>query len=317
MHRAAAPEPGGAQAGGGRCGSGRAPGAGVTVAVETLVAGLMLGGLYALFGLGLALIFGVMRIANIAHGEFAIGGAFMAFTVAGVIPIHPAILLPVVTVIMFCIGWLLQAGLVNRVLGTDPLRPLLLTFGLSIAVQNALVERFGADSRALDVGAFRNAALPLGPISLGVLPLAIFGTALALFAALHWALNRTGLGRTIRATSDDPEIVALMGVERRRVFALVMGLSCALAAIAGMLLAMRTAITPFSGVERLLIAFEVIVIGGLGSIWASFAGGLVLGLVHAVSFRLDPGAGLLYGHLLLIAILLARPEGLAGRRRTR
>ncbi|MFN3642223.1 MAG: branched-chain amino acid ABC transporter permease [Gemmobacter sp.] len=289
----------------------------MTTAVETLLAGLMLGGLYALFGLGLALIFGVMRIANIAHGEFAIGGAFMAFTVAGVIPLHPAVLLPVVTVMMFALGWGLQAGLVNRVLGDDPLRPLLLTFGLSIAVQNALVEQFGADSRSLDVGAFRNAALPLGPISVGLLPLTILGTAVALFAALHWALRHTGLGRTIRATSDDAEIVALMGVDRRRVFALVMGLSCALAAVAGMLLAMRTAVTPFSGVERLLIAFEVIVIGGLGSIWASFIGGIALGLVHAVGFRLDPGSGLLYGHLLLLVILLARPEGLAGRRRTR
>lgn len=285
--------------------------------IETILNGLMLGGLYALFGLGLSLIFGVMRIANIAHGELVIAGAFLAFTVTGAVPIHPFILLPVVVLVMFGVGYALQAGLVNHVLGTDPLRPLLLTFGLSIVVQNLLVELFGADNRALDPGPLRTASLDLGPLSLGVLPLGTFLVALALFGALHWALARTGWGRMVRATSDDPEIVALMGVDRRRVFASVMGLSAALAAIAGMLLAMRTSITPFSGTERLLIAFEVIVIGGLGSIWASLLGGLALGVVHALGFRLDPASGLLYGHLLLLVILLARPEGLAGKRRVR
>ena len=285
--------------------------------IETILNGLMLGGLYALFGLGLSLIFGVMRIANIAHGELVIAGAFLAFTVTGAVPIHPFILLPVVVLVMFGVGYALQAGLVNHVLGTDPLRPLLLTFGLSIVVQNLLVELFGADNRALDPGPLRTASLDLGPLSLGVLPLGTFLVALALFGALHWALAHTGWGRMVRATSDDPEIVALMGVDRRRVFASVMGLSAALAAIAGMLLAMRTSITPFSGTERLLIAFEVIVIGGLGSIWASLLGGLALGVVHALGFRLDPASGLLYGHLLLLVILLARPEGLAGKRKVR
>lgn len=285
--------------------------------VETLLSGLMLGGLYALFGLGLSLIFGVMRIANIAHGELVIGGAFLAFTVAGAAPLHPLLLLGLVTALMFGLGWALQAALVNRVLGGDPLRPLLLTFGLSVLVQNLLVEAFGADSRSLDPGAFRTASLDLGPLALGLLPLSTFALTLALFGLLHWGLNHTGWGRVVRATADDPEIVAVMGVETRRVFAGVMALSAALAALAGMLLAMRTAVTPFSGVERLLIAFEVVVIGGLGSIWASLAGGLILGLVHAASFRLDPASGLLYGHLLLLAILLIRPQGLAGQRRTR
>ncbi|MFN3954763.1 MAG: branched-chain amino acid ABC transporter permease [Pararhodobacter sp.] len=285
--------------------------------IETILNGLMLGGLYALFGLGLSLIFGVMRIANIAHGELVIAGAFLAFTVTGAIPVHPLILLPVVALVMFGVGYALQAGLVNPVLGSDPLRPLLLTFGLSIVVQNLLVELFGADSRALDPGPVRTASLDLGPLSLGVLPLGTLLVALALFGALHWVLAHTGWGRMVRATSDDPEIVSLMGVDRRRVFATVMGLSAALAAIAGMLLAMRTSVTPFSGTERLLIAFEVIVIGGLGSIWASMLGGLALGVVHALGFRLDPASGLLYGHLLLLVILLARPEGLAGKRRVR
>jgi branched-chain amino acid transport system permease protein len=287
------------------------------ILAETLVSGLMLGALYALFGLGLALIFGVMRIANIAHGELVIGGAFMAFSIAGAVALPPLVLVAIVTALMFAVGWVVQSALVNRVLGDDPLRPLLLTFGLSVLTQNLLVEVFGADSRSLDVGAFKTAAVQLGPFSLGLLPLVTFVLTLVLFGLLHWGLHRSDMGRVVRATADDPEIAGLMGVNRRAVFSGVMALSAALAALAGMLLAMRSTVTPFSGAERLLIAFEVVVIAGLGSIWASLAGGLILGIVHAVSFRFDPASGLLYGHILLLAVLLIRPQGLAGQRRTR
>lgn len=285
--------------------------------VETLLNGLMLGGLYALFGLGLSLIFGVMKIANIAHGELVIAGAFLAFTIAGALPMPLWLLLPLVAALMFAVGYGLQAGLVNRVLGGEPLRPLLLTFGVSIIVQNLLVELYGADNRALDAGALSTARLDLGALSVGVLPLGTLALTVLLFGGLHWGIGRTRWGRIVRATSDDAAIVGMMGVDRRHVFSMVMALSAALAALAGMLLAMRTSVTPFSGVERLLIAFEVVVIGGLGSIWASLLGGLALGLVHVISFRLDPASGLLYGHILLLLVLLARPEGLAGRQRTR
>ena len=159
--------------------------------VETLMNGLMLGALYALFGLGLSLIFGVMRIANIAHGELVIGGAYMAFAIAGAVPLPPVVLVALVTALMFALGWAIQSALVNRVLGSDPLRPLLLTFGLSVLTQNLLVEVFGADSRALDVGAFKTAAVALGPLSLGLLPLVTFVLTLALFGLLHWGLHHT------------------------------------------------------------------------------------------------------------------------------
>jgi branched-chain amino acid transport system permease protein len=285
--------------------------------VDLLLNGLMLGGLYALFGLGLSLIFGVMRIANIAHGELVVGGAFMAFSISGIVPLPPVLLIILVTGLMFGLGWLLQSALINRVIDGDPMRPLLLTFGMSILTQNLLVQVFGADSRSLDVGTFNTRALDFGSFSIGLLPLLTFLLSLGLFGLLHWMLHHTDAGRVVRATSDDAEIVALMGVNKRRVFSGVMALSAALAALAGMLLAMRSSITPFSGAERLLIAFEVVVIGGLGSIWASLLGGLVLGLVHAISFRFDPGSGLLYGHLLLLSILLIRPQGLAGKRSLR
>lgn len=285
--------------------------------IDVILNGLMLGGLYALFGLGLSLIFGVMKIANIAHGELVVLGAFLAFAATGLLPLPLWLVVPLVAVLVFALGYGLQLGLVNRVLGDDPMPPLLLTFGLSIVVQNLLVEVYGANNRSLDAGWLETARIDLGGLSVGVLPLGTLGLSVVLFAALQWALIHTAWGRNVRATSDEPGLVSLMGLDRKRVFATVMGLSAALAALAGMLLAMRTSVTPFSGGERLLIAFEVIVIGGLGSIWASLIGGLVLGLVHVLSFRLDPSSGLLYGHILLLVILLIRPEGLAGKARTR
>lgn len=281
--------------------------------VEIIINGLLLGGLYALFGLGLSLIFGVMKIANIAHGEMAIGGAFLAIAATNLIGIPLWLTILLTLALTWAIGFALQMTVINRVLVDDPMPPLLLTFGLSIVIQNLLVELFGADNRSLDIGALGTAGVDIGGLSLGLFPLIMFATAIALFGTLHWALHHSRWGRNLRATSDDPEIVAMMGIERRQVFAVVMGLSAALAALAGMMLAMRGSITPFSGSERLLIAFEVIVIGGLGSIWGSLVGGLVLGIVHVVGLRFDPASGPLYGHLLLIAILLARPEGLAGR----
>lgn len=281
--------------------------------IEIIINGLLLGGLYALFGLGLSLIFGVMKIANIAHGEMAIGGAFLAIAATNLIGIPLWLTILLTLALTWTIGFALQMTVINRVLGDDPMPPLLLTFGLSIVIQNLLVELFGADNRSLDIGALGTAGVDIGGLSLGLFPLIMFATAIALFGTLHWGLHHSRWGRNLRATSDDPEIVAMMGIERRQVFAVVMGLSAALAALAGMMLAMRGSITPFSGSERLLLAFEVIVIGGLGSIWGSLVGGLVLGIVHVVGLRFDPASGPLYGHLLLIAILLARPEGLAGR----
>lgn len=281
--------------------------------VDILMNGLLLGGLYALFGLGLSLIFGVMKIANIAHGEMAIGGAFLVIALCNIVGVPLWAALPLMLLASWTFGAILQLAVVNKVMGADPMPPLLMTFGLSIIIQNLLVEIFGADNRALDIGTLGTIGFDMGGASVGVFPLLIFAIALALFGGLHWVLHHTRWGRNLRATSDDPEIVGMMGIDRHRVFAMVMGLSAALAALAGTFLAMGGSITPFSGAERLLIAFEVIVIGGLGSIWGSMVGGLVLGVVHVIGLRFDPASGPLYGHLLLLFILLAKPEGLAGK----
>lgn len=285
--------------------------------LETIINGIMLGSLYAVFGLGLALIFGIMRIANIAHGELVIAGAFLAYFLLSVMPVNPFLLILPVTVIMFGFGWLLQTTLVNRVLGTDPLPALLVTFGISSVLQNLFVELFGADTRSIDAGWIKTASLKVGAFEIGVLPLIFFAATVILFAGIHIILSSTRLGRIIRATADDPEIVQIMGVKRKQVYAMVMGAAAALAAIAGMLLAMRSSFTPFSGVERLLIAFEVVVIGGLGSFAATFLAGILLGVVQLIGFQFDPESGLLYSHILLVLVLLIRPQGIAGLRASR
>jgi branched-chain amino acid transport system permease protein len=282
--------------------------------LSTLINGLLLGGLYALFGLGLALVFGVMRVVNLAHGEFIVLGAYAGFFLVGwfgAVPVW-AMLIPVV-LIGYGFGWLLQATLLNRAVRSgNVLTPLVLTFGLSVLLRNGMVELFGADSRAVDAGALGSASMDLFGISVGVYPVLMLLLALALFASLQWVLRHTEFGRTVRATADFPDVVRLMGVKPERVFCQVMGLAAAFAMGAGYLLAQRTLFTPFSGVERMLVAFEVVIIGGLGSFWGAIAGGLVLGVAQLFGQRIDSNSGSLYAHLLFLITLMVRPKGLAG-----
>ncbi len=285
--------------------------------IETIVNGLLLGGLYGLFGLGLALVFGVMRVVNLAHGEFIVLAAYAGTTLAAMAPGVPPLLwvLPV-AVAAFGVGYALQALLVNRAVRTgDPLTPLLLTFGLAVVLRNLMVETFGTDPRALDGGQFTRAGIDLFGLRIGIFPLAALAIAAVMFFALQWLLTRTEWGRIVRATSDNFRIVRLMGVEPNRVYNTVMGLALAFTAVAGMLLALRTSFTPYSGVERLLIAFEVVILGGLGSFWGAFAGGMALGVAQLLGQKIDSNAGSLYAHLLFFVVLILRPTGLAGRGR--
>ncbi len=288
--------------------------------VATVVNGALLGGLYGLFGLGLALVFGVMRVVNLAHGEFIVLGAFVGVFLVGLLPqLPPWLLVLPVALIGYALGWGLQAGVVNRALRAgNPLTPLMLSFGLSVVLRNAMVQTFGADSRAIDGGALTTAGidlLGLPGLRVGLYPLLVLGLAALLFGALHWLLRHSEFGRVVRAVADAPEVAQLMGVMPARVFNRVMGLAIAFAMLAGFLLAQRTSFTPFSGVERMLVAFEVVIIGGLGSFWGALAGGIVLGIAQLVGQKLDSNAGPLYAHLVFVLVLLFMPKGLAGERR--
>lgn len=284
--------------------------------LETVINGVLYGGLYGLLGVGLALIVGVMRVVNLSHGEFIVLSAFIGVSLAGLFPwIYPLVLLVPVALIAFVLGFGLQAVLVNRVVTRpDPFAAILLTFGVAVVMRNLMVEVFGADPRNIPAGRLAHASVAIGGLSVGVLPILILALSVALFTTLQLILTRTRFGRIVRATADNRDVVRLMGVNPGRVYNVVMGLALALASVAGMLLAMRASFTPYSGVERLLIAFEVVVLGGLGTFWGAMVGGIILGVAELVGLRFDPNAGPLYAHLLFLTGVLLRPNGLFGPR---
>jgi branched-chain amino acid transport system permease protein len=279
-----------------------------------IVQGVLLGGLYALFATGLSLMFGVMRLVNIAHGDLIVLAAFVALVVTQATGLGPLAALVLVVPLMAAFGYALQRILLNRTLGADILPPLLVTFGLSVMLQNLLLELFTADSRRLQAGGLETMSLTLAPgLAIGVMPLLVFLAAILVIAALQAVFYRTGLGRALRATADDRETAALMGIDQRHLFALAMMLAMAVVAIAGTFLAIRTNFDPSSGPARLIFAFEAVIIGGLGSLWGTLAGGVILGVAQAIGARLDPGWQLLAGHLAFLAILVVRPQGLFPR----
>jgi branched-chain amino acid transport system permease protein len=282
--------------------------------VNTIVQGVLTGGLYAMFAAGLSLIFGVMRLVNIAHGDFIVLAAYLALVVTETLGLDPLVSLAVVVPLMAAIGYVLQRGLLNRTLGDDLLPPLLVTFGLSVIIQNALLLRFTADSRRLQAGALEVASWDLGQgVSIGLLPLLQFVAAVVVIGGLQVLFYRTAFGRAFRATSDDPSVAQLMGLDNRHVFALAMALSLAVVAIAGVLLAVRANFDPSIGPARLIFGFEAVIIGGLGNLWGTLAGGVILGVAQAIGGKLDPGWQLLAGHLAFLLVLAVKPEGLFPR----
>ena len=282
--------------------------------VDTILQGVLLGGLYTLFATGLSLIFGVMRLVNIAHGDLIVLASFLAIATAEGFGLHPLLCLLVVVPVMALFGYALQRGILNLTLGEDILPPLLVTFGLSIIIQNGLLEIFTADSRKLQTGTLETASLQLGSqLAIGWLPLIVFLSAVGVIALLQLVLYRTAIGRAFRATSDDPDTAQLMGIDNRHLFGLAMALALAVVAAAGIFLAIRTNVDPTVGPARLLYAFEVVIIGGLGSLWGTLAGGVILGVAQSIGARIDPGAQILAGHLAFLAVLIVRPRGLFPR----
>ncbi|GAB3771195.1 branched-chain amino acid ABC transporter permease [Ramlibacter monticola] len=282
--------------------------------LDLLAQAVLLGGLYTLFALGQSLMFGVMRLTNTAHGDFIVLAAFAA--VAGLMVVGSSgLALAAVALLLlplaFGFGWALQRYVLNGTLGRDPLPSLVVTFGLAVVIQNLLLELFSADPRSIETGGFATRSLALGAdLRVGALPLLVLLLAVAATAALQWLFSSTALGRSFRAVSDDREIAELMGLHADRVYALATGIAFVLVALAGVLQAMRTTVSPSDGPLLLLFAFEAVIIGGMGSFWGTLAGGMLLGLAQQVGFRLDPGWGIWFGHLVFLAVLVLRPQGL-------
>ena len=281
--------------------------------VNAVVQGTLLGGLYALFAAGLSLIFGVMRLVNIAHGDLIVLAAYLGLSVTTILGLHPLVALIVVVPTMALIGYVLQRGILNQTLGKDILPPLLVTFGLAVIIQNGLLEAYSADPQKMNAGALETASLSVGGLSLGVLPALTFVIAVAVIAGLQWVFYRTALGRAFRATSDNQEIAQLMGLNRRHIFGLAMALALGVTAIAGIMLGIRTSFDPSIGGGRLIFGFEAVIIGGLGNLWGTLVGGVILGVAQTIGAKIDPGWQLLAGHIAFLAILIVRPNGLFPR----
>jgi branched-chain amino acid transport system permease protein len=279
--------------------------------INVIVQGVLVGGLYAMFAAGLSLIFGVMRLVNIAHGDLIVLAAYLALVTTQTLGVGPLTAMLIVVPLMAAIGYALQWLVLNRTLGDDLLPPLLVTFGLSVIIQNTLQELFTADPQKLQAGAIEVASLRVVEgINIGVLPLLQFALAVLVIAGLQVIFYRTALGRAFRATADDPAVAQLMGLDNRHVFALAMALSLAVVAVAGVLLAVRANFDPTTGPARLIFGFEAVIIGGLGSLWGTLAGGIILGVAQTVGAKIDPGLQLLAGHIAFLVVLAVRPEGL-------
>ncbi len=283
--------------------------------LDAIVQGVLLGGMYAQYALGMALMFGVMRIVNIAHGDVMILLSLIAVSLAGVLPVGNLGLVIVIVPIAVGIGWLLQKFILNRVVGADPLPSLIATFGLSIALQNLMLEIWSADTRSLPNSGIASASFQIGPIYVGLLPVIVLVCAFVITGGLDSVLRFTRFGRGLRAAAADTEAAAMTGVDPKRIYATATAIAVGILGLAAIFAALRATVSPSDGAAQLIYAFEAVIIGGMGSIWGAFLGSMVLGIAQAVGLRVDPGLGILFGHLVFLLVLATRPEGIMARRK--
>ncbi|NEJ72664.1 branched-chain amino acid ABC transporter permease [Rhizobium phaseoli] len=281
--------------------------------LDGLVQGILLGGLYAQYALGMALMFGVMRVVNITHGDLMILLALIGISLASTFGLGPWVVLVVLVALGGIIGLILQRLILDRVVGADPLPSLIATFGLSTALQNAMLQLWSADTRSLPSGGIAQASFQLGPLFVGVLPVIVLITATVLTAGLATTMQYTRFGRSLRAASADVEAAAMTGVNPKNVYAGATALAVAILGFAAVFQSMRSTVSPADGAFQLIYAFEAVIIGGMGSIWGAFIGAMVLGISQSFGFRIDPGFGILAGHLVFLLILALRPQGLLGK----
>jgi len=280
---------------------------------ETLLNGFLLGGLYGLIGLGLSINFGTMRVVHLAHGDLIVLSAY--FLVAVLVPagLPPLAAAALVVPAMFVVGWALQRFVVGRSLGRGVLPPLIVTFGISMVLQNVLLLVATADARTLQ-SSLSSAGVRLGSVTVATMRLVDFAVGLACLGGLLLLLGRTALGRALRATSDDRDTARLMGIDPRRMYAMAAAIAAATGGVAGVLFAATSTFYPSTGSETLLVAFEVVVVGGLGSLTGTFLGGILLAMAQLLGARwFGPSYQLVTGHVVVLLVLLFRPQGLLPR----
>jgi branched-chain amino acid transport system permease protein len=281
---------------------------------QVLVSGILAGALYAMVALGLALIFGVMRVINIAHGPLLMLGAYTTWFLWARFGLNPYLSLPISMALLFLLGVVLQRTLVFRVIEAPELSSLLLTFGVSIALVNLAQLAFTSDLRAVE---FMTGSWLVGPVALSKPRTIAFGFAAGITALAFVFLQKTRLGKAIRATSQSREVAMVCGIDVRRIHLLSFGLASALAAAGGTLIAVMVAIQPEMGQIWTFKSFLVIVLGGAGNYPGALLGGLLLGLVEQLaSLFLTTQLSEAVAYVLLVLALLVRPTGLLGGRQT-
>jgi branched-chain amino acid transport system permease protein len=281
--------------------------------LDGLVQGILLGGLYAQYALGMALMFGVMRIVNITHGDLITLLALIGISLAATFTLGPWSVLAVLVVIGAFLGWLLQTTILNRVVGADPLPSLIATFGLSVAMQNAMQQIWTANARSLSGHGIEQASFQLGPLFVGVLPVIVLATAAVLTGGLDGVLRYSKFGRALRASAADVDAAAMSGVNPKAIYAGATAVAVGILGFAAVFQSLRATVAPADGPSQLIYAFEAVIIGGMGSIWGAFFGAMVLGISQSIAFRINPGIGILAGHLVFLVVLALRPQGFLGR----
>jgi branched-chain amino acid transport system permease protein len=282
--------------------------------LNAVVQGILLGGFYALLATGLSLVFGVMRLVNLAQGDLTILAAFLSLTLIEATRVGPLVSLVVVVPLMMVGGYVLQRGLLNRTLDGGVMPPILVTFGLAVILQNVLLGLYSADSQGIDAGTIEGASIPITPnLSVGVLPLMTLILAIVIIVGLQTLLGHSQLGRSLRATADDHDAARLTGIDVRHVYGVATAIAMGTVAVAGVLLGIRTTFGPLDGPVRLIFAFEAVVIGGLGSLWGTLVGGIILGVSQTVGNQINPAYQVLAGHIVFLIVLAFRPAGLFSR----
>jgi branched-chain amino acid transport system permease protein len=279
--------------------------------VNALVQGILLGGLFALFACGLSLMFGVMEVINLAHGDVAVAAVYLAVVLIPATHI-PAIWVFVLVVPVFVVGgYVLQRLLFQQSLGSGPITTLLVSFGLSVVLENVLLEVFTANSQSLNIGSLVSGSVQVSSeVYLPYLSLIILGTAVVALVVVQVFLARTRTGRMVRAVADDREAAQLVGASYRHLFGVAAALAFGTVALAGLALGMYTSVAPSSGPSYLLYGFAAVVIGGLGSLWGTLLGGMILGVASTVGALVDPDFGAMLPYLVFLAVLAVRPHGL-------
>ncbi|HZD90417.1 MAG TPA: branched-chain amino acid ABC transporter permease [Pseudolabrys sp.] len=279
--------------------------------LNQIVQGVLHGGLYAMFAVGLSLSVGVMRLVNIAHGDFIVMICFLLFSLCTALGISPFLATAIILPPAFLFGYLMQRVLFQRIVGKNILPVILVTFGLSIIIENGLLIGYGPNPHQLQIGSLQIASLQLGAgVTIGVFPAITFGAAVLLIGLLDLFLYRSRIGAKIRAVSDDVNAANLIGLSSKQVYAIAMGIVLVTIAISACFMGIRTNFDPSTGPSRLLIAFEAVVMGGLGSLWGTLIGGIMIGVAQAIGAQVDLAWEVLAGHLLFLLVLVIRPQGL-------